>query len=158
MNRRLLSAVIVASSLITAPAAYSQIATPGAADPARPTERTRPLPGERIEARIAYAKAALKITPAQEARWNALAEVLRNQARAMDDQHRARRATANQDQPLDALDRLQQRQAMLAAAATRMNELIEAARPLYAAFTDDQKKEADTLFSRGGHGHRGRWH
>ena len=41
-------------------------------------------PSERIEARLAYIRTALKITDAQQAQWNAFAETLRNQARSAD--------------------------------------------------------------------------
>ncbi len=119
------------------------------------------MPGERIEARLAYAKTALKITPAQEREWNALAEVLRKHARATDEQMTARRAARSAGTPdqSTAIDRLQRRQEMMQAASARMTEVLGAAKPLYASFTDEQKKEAEALLNRGDRGHRrGRWH
>jgi len=161
MNKYALSAVIVAVGLAAAPFAFAQTAVPpGGAPDAAQSQRARPLPSERIEARLAYAKTALNITPAQESQWNALAAVLRRHATALDQQV-AQRRSANRDQPVSAIERLTRRQAMMAEAATRMNEVLEAAKPLYASFDDDQKKEADALLSRGGpqrgH-HRPRWH
>lgn len=159
MNRFLLSAVVVASGLALTPVVYAQAVSPTASDQGRAAERARPLPGERIEARLAYAKAALKITPAQETQWNALAEVLRKHARAMDERVTARRAAGTPAQAPSAIDRLQQRQEMMQAASARMTEVLEVAKPLYASLSDEQKKEADTLLNRGGRGqHRGRWH
>lgn len=161
MNRFLLSAVVVASGLALTPAVYAQAVSPTASDQGRAAERTRALPGERIEARLAYAKTALKITPAQEQQWNALAEVMRKHARASDEQMTARRAARSAGTPdqSTAIDRLQRRQEMMQAASARMTEVLEAAKPLYASFTDEQKKEADSLLNRGGRGqHRGRWH
>jgi protein CpxP len=161
MNKYALSAVIVAAGIAAAPFAFAQTAVPpGGASDTTHSQHARPLPSERIEARLAYAKTALKITPAQEGQWNALATVLRRHATAMDQQVGQRRA-ASRDQPVSAIERLTRRQAMMAEAATRLNEVLEAAKPLYATLNDDQKKEADALLSRGGpqrgH-HRSRWH
>lgn len=162
MNRYLLSAVVVASGLALTPVVYAQAVTP-APNQAR-SERARPLPSERIEARLAYAKTALKITPAQEPQWNVLAEVLRKHARAMDERvttARAARTAGNPPPSVTAIERLERRQQIMQAASLRMNEVLEAAKPLYATLSDDQKKEADALLSRGGpqrgH-HRPRWH
>jgi len=160
MNKFALSAVFLAAGIAASPLAYAQPASPGALPDTTQSQRARPLPGERIEARLAYAKTALKITPAQEAQWNALATVLRRHAAAMDQQVTQRRA-ADRNQPVSAIERLTRRQAMMAEAATRMNEVLEAAKPLYAVLSDDQKKDADALLNRGGgrggH-HRPRWH
>ena len=155
-----LGAATLAGGMAMAPLALAQ----PAADTPRMSQREHRLPGERIDARLAYAKAALKITPAQEAQWNALAEVLRKHARTMDEQITRRRAQAGdqaaRDQSVSAIDRLQRRQEFMAAAAARMTEVLEAAKPLYAVLSDDQRKEADALLSRGGHrrGHGSRWH
>ena len=42
-------------------------------------KRAFSMPGERVEARLAYMKTALKITDAQQAQWNAFADVARKQ-------------------------------------------------------------------------------
>ena len=148
------------------PIVYGQVIAPGAAPaaqgPATP-QRQRPLPGARIEARLAYIKTALKITPAQEPQWNALADVLRRQAseRDADIQQRraARQSQAAQPQPTTAIERLERQQEMLTKAAARMNDIVTAAKPLYATFTDDQKKTADEMLDHGGrHFGHGRWH
>ncbi len=155
MNKLALSAVVLAAGLATTAPVFAQTATPGAS-PDTQSQRARPLPGERIEARLAYAKTALKITPAQETQWNALANVLRRHAATMDQQVTQRRA-ANRDQPASAIERLTRRQTLMSEAAARMGEVLEAAKPLYAVLSDEQKKEADALLnragpSRGGHG------
>jgi hypothetical protein len=166
-----LGAATLAGGLATAPLAFAQ----PAADAPRMSQREHRLPGERIDARLAYAKVALKITSAQEAQWNALADVLRKHARAMDEQITQRRSQPR-DPSLSAIDRLQRRQEMMAAASARANEVLEVAKPLYAVLSDDQKKEADALLTRGDHrrgdhrggprsdhrdqrhGHGSRWH
>src|SRR5215831_17005918 len=86
------------------PFVYAQATAPavqGQAAPDRAAQRQRPLPGERIDARLAYLKTALKITPAQEPQWNALADVLRRQARDRDADIQQRRA-ARQNQTSQA--------------------------------------------------------
>jgi len=145
----------------TAPAVQGQTAPDRAARP----ERQHPLPGERIDARLAYLKTALKITPAQEPQWNAFADVMRRQARERDaDIQQRRDARQNQTptaQPPTAIERLERRQEMLSKAAAQTNDLVTAAKPLYATFSPDQKKTADQLLDRSGgrHGHsRSRWH
>ena len=50
------------------------------------------MPSDMVEARIAYAKTALKITDAQTQQWNAVADVLRKQAKARDAEIMAMRA------------------------------------------------------------------
>ncbi len=160
MNKLALSAVVLAAGLATAAPVFAQTAAPGASPDTTQSQRARPLPGERIEARLAYTKTALKITPAQETQWNTLANVLRRHATAMDQQVAQRRA-ANRDQPASAIERLTRRQTLMSDAATRMGEVLEAAKPLYAVLSDEQKKEADTLLNRDGPsrgGHRSHRH
>jgi len=55
---------------------------------AQPQHRQRAfsMPSERVEARLAYIRTALKITDAQQPRWSAFADTLRKQASAMDKQ------------------------------------------------------------------------
>jgi protein CpxP len=115
--------------------------------------------GERVDARIAYMKTALKITPAQERQWNAVADVIRKQAKAVDDERQARRAQPR-PQSVSAIDRLQQRQQSMTASAARLNELVDVARPLYVSLNDEQKKTADEMLAAGGgrFRHHGRWH
>ena len=107
MNKIALSAVILAAGIAAAAPAMAQTATPGASPDTTQSQRARPLPGERIEARLAYARTALKITPAQETQWNALASVLRRHATAMDQQV-AQRRTADRNQPVSAIERMTQ--------------------------------------------------
>lgn len=149
-----LGAATLATGMATAPLAFAQ----PAADATRMSQHAHRLPGERIDARLAYAKEALKITPAQEAQWNALAEVLRRHARTTDEQI-AQRRNEPRDRSLSAIERLQRREELMAAASARATEVLEAAKPLYAVLSDDQKKEADALLSRGNrrgdHGDRG---
>ncbi|MBI3710999.1 MAG: Spy/CpxP family protein refolding chaperone [Proteobacteria bacterium] len=156
MRKFAIAALVLAGLAAAAPVVYGQAGAPDASAAQQHRERAARLPGERIEARLAYAKTALKILPEQDAQWNALAGVLRRQAREMSEQIQNRRS-ANRDQPPTAIERLELRQQLLATASARMTDLLDAAKPLYATFSDDQKKIADQLLDRGGH-RFGRWH
>ena len=124
-------------------------------------ERSTRLPSERVEARLAYLKTALKITDAQEAQWNTFANTLRGHAKAADErvqERRAQRAEGKQRAQLNAIERMERRQARMAHASQRLAETLAAAKPLYATLSPEQQKVADELFAQGnrraGH-HRG---
>ena len=114
-------------------------------------------PSERIEARLAYIRTALKITDAQQAQWNAFAETLRSQARLADQRMQEFRAQRDQkgEQP-NAIRRLEREQQRHAASVTRLNELLAVQRPLYAALSAEQKAIADELLAPRRHGGFGR--
>ena len=124
-------------------------------------QRAVRLPSERVEARIAYLKTALKITDAQQPQWDAFADMLRKQAREADQRVQALRTEAagreKGAQPT-AIERMERGQARLAAASARLNETLSAAKPLYAALSAEQQKIADELLTPRRHGvsrHRG---
>lgn len=120
-------------------------------------KRVFSLPSERVEARLAYLKTALKINDAQQPQWDAFAGEMRKQAGERDQQIQARRAQmaqgAGQEKPT-AIARMERQQQRHAAALTRLNGLLAVERPLYAALTADQKAVADELLAPR-HGHRG---
>ena len=109
-------------------------------------------PSERVEARLAYVRTALKITDAQQTQWNAFAETLRSQARIADQRmqefrtQREQRVQGGRERP-SAIARLEHQQQRHAAAATRINELLAVQRPLYAALSVEQKAIADELLA-----------
>jgi hypothetical protein len=114
-------------------------------------QRAVRLPSERVEARLAYLKTALKITDAQQAQWNSFADTLRKHAREVDQRVQAMRAegAARREkgaQPT-AIERMERGQARLAAAYTRQSETLAAAKPLYAALSPEQQKIADDLLA-----------
>ncbi|HTY69026.1 MAG TPA: Spy/CpxP family protein refolding chaperone [Alphaproteobacteria bacterium] len=155
---------IAAPSLVAAqtaaPDAAAQAPAPAAPAPQRP-ERHHSRPSERIDARLAYLKTALKITPAQEKQWAALAAVLRRQAQDMDakmQQRREARQSSDQAQTQpSAIERLEQRQQFLADAAKRTGAVVAAAKPLYASFSPEQKQTADEMLAHSGHHFRHGW-
>ena len=108
MNK-LIATTLVSIGLTAATASLA--AAPTATLPATPGAQTHQgarhhhekrafsLPGERVDARLAYVKTALKITDAQQPQWNAFADVLRKQAHERDQQIQAWRARMAQGNP-----------------------------------------------------------
>jgi hypothetical protein len=166
MNKSLIATLLTAGLAAAMPVAVAQTAAPQTkAQPSRHVEHDRQakrqfrLPSERVEARLAYLHTALKITDAQKAQWDNFAAVMRKQAREADkrvQERRTRMAEGSKRPQLNAIERMERRQQATAVRAQRLNELIAAGKPLYAAFTPEQKQVADELLSRqgrGGHGH-----
>ena len=113
-------------------------------------------PSERVEARLAYIKTALKITDAQQPQWNAFADTLRKQAAARDKQFQERRANNAQGHghmQVSVIERMERQQQRLAAAAQMLGERLAVQKPLYAMLTVEQKQVANRVLSpRGGNG------
>lgn len=98
---------------------------------------------DRIEGRIAFLRAELRITETQAAAWNAFADALRTQARA----RQQLQGQDTQPRPASLLERLDRRERGLAARLEGIRALKGAFAPLFAALSDDQKKTADELLS-----------
>jgi protein CpxP len=123
-------------------------------------------PAQRAEAELAYWKTALKITPAQEAQWNTVADLVRKQAATMTEHMKSRSGQKRPAEGGSAIERLERQQSHMAQGAQHMGEgaramaeFVNAAKPLYASFSDDQKKVADELLASRRHGmggHHGR--
>jgi hypothetical protein len=189
MNRVLLASTVAAAFAFAAPGIYAQSSesespseapTVLAAAPAgeaaggqraAPQRRAFRSATERVEARLAYIRTALKITDAQQAQWDGFAGVLRKHAGAMDQRMQQRRAQAPQQgaqraerRSVSAIDRLERTQQRMASRSARLSEVIAAAKPLYATLSAEQKQVADSMLAqqgkrggqRGHRGHRGR--
>ena len=157
--KRSIGMILLAAALAGSGAAAAQ-------DTQRPREpRAFSKPTERVEARLAYLKTALKITPAQEGPWDAYAQAARKEAAAreqkMAEWRQKRQAHKDGGQPgamrhhPSALERLERQQKFLAAASARLSERIAAIKPLYEALGDEQKKVADVVLVHAGHGRSG---
>lgn len=167
MKRKSIGMILLSSALAaTGAAAVAQGVQRGPQEAQRPHEpRAFSKPTERVEARLAYLKTALKITPAQEAQWNAYAQSVRRDAAEREQKmaewrgkrEQARQAGAPRERP-SALERLDRQQKFLAAASARLNERAAAIKPLYASLSAEQKKVADVVLVPGGRGHFGRGH
>jgi hypothetical protein len=111
-----------------------------------------PRPSADIDARLAFLKTKLKITDAQTPQWNALADVLKARAARMDGKFDEMRKA--RDNPGTSIDQLERRREMMANAAADLDEILKAAKPLYASLDPEQKKTADEIVRPH---HHGRW-
>ncbi|HEX4504806.1 MAG TPA: Spy/CpxP family protein refolding chaperone [Alphaproteobacteria bacterium] len=117
-----------------------------------------PLPGAMIEAHLAFLKTALKVTDAQTAAWNAVADVLRDQAKRHDAEIEAhRKAHEAATEPPDLPTILQDRQHMAVQESDDLSKLLTVLKPFYGMLSAEQKEIADHLFPPGhpGMGHGG---
>jgi protein CpxP len=103
---------------------------------------------DRTEARIKDLQAKLKITPAQEELWNKVTQVMRDNAKTMDTLMQARFEKAK---TMNTVEDLKSYSEITQAHADGLKNFIPAFEALYASMSDEQKKEADTLFRYGGH-------
>jgi hypothetical protein len=100
--------------------------------------------GSHIEGRLAYIKAELKVTDAQDALWNAYAVAARDNAKTMI--ARCSTMMGKRDSQVSLPDRLDQNEQLMAAQLDAMRAMDKALKPFYAALSDGQKKTADQLF------------
>ncbi len=94
---------------------------------------------DRIEGRIAFLRAELRITDSQNAVWNAFANALRVQAQ---------KSSTSSDAMSDGgslLDRIDRQERALATKIENVRTLKAAIVPLLSAMSDEQKKTADQL-------------
>jgi len=108
-------------------------------------------PGRHIEGRIAYLKAELKITDAQQPQFDAVAKVMRDNAKSMHDAFESLRG--DRSQPRTALSRLEARAKFAQLRADGDAKMLAVFRPLYQAMSPDQQKAADEMLGHHGHGH-----
>jgi LTXXQ motif family protein len=95
------------------------------------------------EARIVALKSQLKITEAQTPQWARFADALRASGKGMADMHQAMMRPMPPSKTLS--EQLADREQMLAAHLASVKAIREALQPLYATFSDEQKKLADTV-------------
>jgi protein CpxP len=100
--------------------------------------------GETVEQRITTLHAALKITPDEDAKWNAVAQSMRENAAAMDKLVAEGRTTPPQN--MTAVEDLQTYQKFAQAHVDGLKNLISSFSTLYSAMPDAQKKVADGVF------------
>ena len=130
----------------TAPGPANSTATPSEA---RHHEMERMMPGQFVDGRIAFLKAELKITPAQETEWQQVAGAMRENAKTLDQTI----TTARQNRTtIDAVQRLESREQFAKVRADNDARLLAAFKPLYASLSTEQQQMANQLV--GAHHHR----
>jgi hypothetical protein len=139
----LMGATMLVSPLAAAHAANFQEAQ-GATPQTHAAEAATATKGETVEQRIVTLHAALKITPDEDAKWNAVAQAMRENASNMDQIVAENRKMAPQD--MSAVDDLKAYQKFAQAHVDGLKNLISSFTALYSAMPDAQKKVADTVF------------
>jgi protein CpxP len=104
--------------------------------------------GETVEQRITTLRAALKITSDEDAKWNAVAQSMRENASAMDKLIADSRTTPPQS--MTAVEDLKMYQKFSEAHVAGLKNLIASFTTLYDAMPDAQKKTADEVFQTSG--------
>jgi protein CpxP len=126
-----------------APPAGPGVAAPSEA--ARQQQRPRMMPGEFIDGRVAFLKAQLKITPAQEAQWQKVEAAMRENAKARDQAVTAMRQARQDRGAMNAVERLELRGQMVKMRAEGTDRFLAAFKPLYASLSPEQQQMADRL-------------
>jgi len=104
---------------------------------------------DRAQQRIANMHVRLSITPAQEAQWKVVADVMRENGKVMDQLTQQR---VDKSKEMNAVDDLKSYAAITDAHADGLHKLIPAFAVLYSSMSDIQKKQADTMFKHGENG------
>jgi len=147
------AAALVAAALLVAPALALAQGAPGPGTPTPPPGTpapppARPAPAARLETQIKTLHDQLKITPAEEPQWSAVAQVMRDNAQAVGALIRDRVQKAAS---MTAVDDLKSYQAIAEAHAAGTAKLAAAFAALYAAMPPDQQKNADAVFAKAQH-------
>ena len=100
------------------------------------------------EGRIAFLKAVLQIKDEQRALWDRLASVIRTRA---GQREALRPQTPDAGQTMSAVAKLEKRAHRISLRAKGMEDFAAAFKPLYEAFSPEQKATADALMGRWGH-------
>ena len=103
----------------------------------------RPSRVEHVEARIKELQAKLHITPTQEALWQNVTQIMRDNAQTMDGLTQAR---IDKAKTMTAVDNLQSYSAVVEAHAEGLKKFVPAFEALYASMSDAQKHQADNVF------------
>jgi len=141
-------AALMGATFLATPLTATRALAQAAVTPAAAT--TAETKGETVEQRITDLHASLKITPAEEAQWNGVAQAMRENAAAMDKLVATNRTTPPQN--MTAVQDLQTYQQFAQAHVDGLKNLTAAFSTLYKAMPDDQKKVADQVFQTSGHG------
>ncbi|HEY0523476.1 MAG TPA: Spy/CpxP family protein refolding chaperone [Stellaceae bacterium] len=136
------AAAELAQNAAPAPAPATAAPAPQAAAPSAHSH-ARGNRADVVEARITALHDELKITPAQSAQWNDVAQVMRENAHSMETLVRQRSRNA---QAMTAIDDLRSYEEIAEAHADGVKRLLPAFQALYDTMSPEQKKTADAAF------------
>jgi Spy/CpxP family protein refolding chaperone len=141
---------VAAVGLAPASAQTAPANSTAASGEARHHAMGRMMPGQFADGRIAFLKAELKITPAQEAQWQQVAAAMHENAKALDQTITSARQNRAD---MDAVQRLELREQFAKVRADNDARLVAAFKPLYASLSPEQQQTANQLV-----GARHHWH
>ena len=149
----LLGAAMLASPLMAIAADSTAQASPQPAEAtmskSQPASPTPAATRETVEQRIATLHASLKITPAEETKWDGVAKAMRGNAVAMD---KLVAEKSGKDQAeMTAVEDLKTYEKFAQAHVQGLKTLSASFETLYNAMPDTQKKNADEVFENFGH-------
>ena len=142
ISSALTAATIFGAVMLVPPSAAMAQSSPAPAAKATPAKAT---PADLVEGRIKALHDALHITASEEPQWQAVADVMRDNAKttgALIEDRAGKRKT------MTAIDDLHSYEAIANAHAEGVKKLTAAFEPLYASLSDAQKKDADAAFRR----------
>jgi hypothetical protein len=154
--RSLAAAALMGATILAASLSMARAETAGSADSrlaqAAPSHSTvapggaigSASRGETIEQRISSLRVALRITPDEETKWNAVAQAMRDNAAAME--KLVAESHNNPTQNMTALEDLKLYQRFAQAHVDGLQNLISSFSTLYDAMPASQKKVADEVF------------
>lgn len=158
----LLGALVLASPAGAAPELLAQAQTPPVATPTPQYSAQTPAttsqkssssakatharysPTERVEQRIKDLHTRLGITPDQETQWNTVAQVMRDNAQAIEKISTQRTQNIKS---MTAIDDLRSYESLSETHTDGLKKLVTVFEPLYNSMSDAQKKNADAVFS-----------
>jgi protein CpxP len=150
-----LAALAVAAVLALPGAALAQSQAPASASPEveKPaTASSSPLAGhpvagktaqERVEQRIKELYSQLRITPAERPQWDQFAQVMRDNARDMDQAWLQR---VNHVESMNAVQNMQSYEQIAEQHAQHVQKLVPAFQNVYNVMSEEQKQLADQVF------------
>src|SRR5271155_614245 len=141
-------AALLGATMLATPLAAVRAQQAAAAPQTQAATAATETKGETVEQRITSLHSALKITPDQDAKWNAVAQAMRENAASMEKLVAANRTTAPQS--MSAVEDLKTYQKFAQAHVDGLKNLIGSFATLYDAMTDTQKKNADQVFRTSG--------
>jgi len=155
-GRSVAIAALMGATMLASPlyAARADTVTSGAFQLAQAAPQTQAAAaatetkGETVEQRITNLHAALKITPDQDAKWNSVAQAMRENSAAMEKLVSSTRTTAPQS--MTAVEDLKTYQKFAQAHVDGLKNLISSFTTLYDTMSDAQKKNADQVFTTSG--------
>jgi periplasmic protein CpxP/Spy len=142
-------AAIVAAAVLLVFHATATVAAPRQVAEAAPGAATsapgRLSSGDYVEARIKALHDELKITPAEEPQWSAVAAAMRDNAKSTGALIAER---AKKTKSMSAVENLRTYEAIAKAHLDGIEKLLPAFEALYAVMPEAQKKNADLVFNR----------